>query len=411
MDEQNNKLEIDLLPLREAMDYAQSLESRGDFKYKGIYSIFNTVYEMTSKFREHRILPDVFQLQKDLSLPKDKFEEYINELTGRGSLKSMALIMFPSVDFIAGNNLTKLIILCRPVQSDGSSFSKYFDHYKSRSIDAMKKWIQKKGSKWQGMHRDYIIKNLNEENYPNSHAGAVIHYYLQNPLDKTLEQKTFTYKNFIKPIIKDLIQEKLLLYVREESNFYTILFTDEESLVDRMGMLISRLAQENSIFEFTGEINFQNLENYKNKIKKIENVKNISLYLELKINVEELIKIFKQKEEQEKKQKIQRALEELSKYDWVIPANYIKSLNKENLPEFISHPEVLHTEFVFGNRLEEFFLYKRNIYPAVVHARKQLAEKNDDTEMKILMQMQVDRFLDGEQLKIYKSAEEQVLFL
>jgi hypothetical protein len=59
----------------------------------------------------------------------------------------------------------------------------------------------------------------------------------------------------------------------------------------------------------------------------------------------------------------------------------------------------------------DFLLYKKNVYPAVVHARSQLYEKGDYTEMKILMQMDVARILEGEQLKVYLNAEEHLLFL
>jgi len=410
-DQNTNIMELDILPLREAMDYAQSLESRGDFKYKGIYAVFNAVYEATSRFQTNRILPDLYQLQKELAIPKDKFDEYINELTGRGSLKSLAIIAFPAVDFIAGGgSLSTLTILCRPTQQDGTSYKRYYEYYKNRSIDAIKKWIQKKGSKWQGAHREFILKNLDDENYYNSHAGAVIHYYLQNLLDKTQEQKNQSYKLFVKPIIQELINDKTLLYIKGNDNFFTLQFPDEESLIDRMNLLITRLNQESNI-EFIGEVNLNNIENFKNKIQNLQVNKNKLLFTELKFIINELYRIFKTKEEEQKKLKIQKALEELSRYDWVVPSNYLKSLPKEDLPNFISHPDVLHTEFIYGNKLTDFLLYKKNVYPAVVHARRQLAEKGDDTEMKILMQMDVGRYLEGEQLKIYLNAEEELLFL
>ncbi|GIX42496.1 MAG: hypothetical protein KatS3mg129_2229 [Leptospiraceae bacterium] len=411
MKEQINTTELDILPLREAMDYAQSLESRGDFKYKGIYAIFNAVFEATSRFQAHRILPDIYQLQKELAIPKDKFDEYINELTGRGSLKSLVLITFPAVDYIAGGgSLSNLTIVCRPTQQDGTSYKRYYDYYKNRSIDAFKKWIARKGSKWQGTHREYILKNLDDENYYNSHAGAVIHYYMQNILDKTQEQKNLTYKIFVKPVIQELINERVLLYLKGNNNFFTLQFPDEESLIDRMNMLIARL-NENQPLEFPGEINQRNLENFRNKIQGIQINKNQLLFSELRLILNELIRIFKVKEEEQRKIKIQKVLEELSRYDWVIPANYLKSLNKDDLPSLISNPDVLHTEYMYGNKLMDFLLYKKNVYPAVVHARRQLADKGDDTEMKILMQMDVGRLLEGEQLKIYLSAEEEVLFL
>lgn len=406
------KIEIDILPLREAMDYAQSLESRGDFKYKGIYALFNYVFEATSKFHLHRILPDVYQLQKELSIPKEKFDEYIRELTGRGSLKSLVLIDFPCVDYVSGSgNLISLTVLCRPTQQDGNSFKKYYDYYKSRSIDALKKWISRKESKWLGNHREYILSNLDEARYANSHAGGVIHFYLQNPLDKTPEEKVFTYRNYVKDIIQELINERTIFYTKGEGNFYTLQFSDKESYLDRLGLILTKLSSVDSNLNFTGELNLKNLEEYKSKIYDLKVSKQVPLFLELKIIINELIKIFKQKEEQEKREKIQKSLEELLKYDYVISSYSLKTIKKEDLPNLISHPDVLYTEFLYGGKLVDFFLHKNNVYPAVVHARKQLTEKHDDTELRILMQMDVQRFLQGEQLKIFQSSEDELVFL
>jgi hypothetical protein len=77
----------------------------------------------------------------------------------------------------------------------------------------------------------------------------------------------------------------------------------------------------------------------------------------------ELIRIFKTKEEAERKQKIQKVLDELSRYEWVVPSNYLKSFTKEDLPSLISHPEVLHTEFMYGNKLMDFYYIKKMFIP------------------------------------------------
>ncbi|MFN3604983.1 MAG: hypothetical protein ACK4UJ_09765 [Leptonema sp. (in: bacteria)] len=411
MSGQIQKIEVDVLPFREAMDYAQSLESRGDFKYKGIYAIFNHVFEATLRFTHNKILPDVDQLQKELAIPKEKFDEYIKELTGRGSLKSLVLVDFPAVDFLSGSGgLISLTILCRPTQQDGTSFKNYYDYYKNRSIDAFKKWISRKESKWQGSHRESILSNLDEKQYNNSHAGAVIHYYMQNPLDKTNEQKLQTYKNYTKNVIQELINERTLFYVKGEGSLYTMQFPDKESYMDRFGMLLSKLTLIDSNLNFTGEINLQNLEEYSTKIQNIKISKQIPLFFEFKIVVQELIKIFKEKEEREKKEKLQKLLEELLKYEWVVPASTLKNLKREDIPGFLSLSDVLHTEFFYGGKVVDFLLHKKNIFPAVVHARKQFLEKHNETELRIILQMDVGKFLQGEQLKIYKSAEEELLF-
>ncbi|MDW7976682.1 MAG: hypothetical protein RMI35_08995 [Leptospiraceae bacterium] len=408
-EEVHTETEIEVLPYREAIDYVQSLESRGDFKYKGIYTIFNAILEATNKFQTHKVLLDYYQLQKDINLPKDKFEEYIKELIGKGSLKANVVIMFPAVDFIvSGGYLTSHLILCRPLQNDGISYKRYFDYYKTKSIDAIQKWIQRKNSKWQGDHRDFILKNLNEHNYYNSHAGAVIQYYLQNPLDKTPLEKALTYRVFVKPIIQDLINEKLISYVKKD-NFFTLQFPDEESLRDRMQLLLSRLSMESSLFTFTGDYQIPQLEQFLSQIQNAD-VKSRNLHQELLILIEELIKLYKIKEEQEKKQKLQKAIEELQKIEFVIPTQNLKSLSQVDFVTFISQPDVLHTEFLINNRVLNFVLHKKNAFPAIVHARKQFYEKNDDTEIRVLMQLEIHRYLQGEQLKIYQSVEDDVLF-
>lgn len=407
----NEKLEIEILPMREAMDYAQSLESRGDFKYKGIYAIFNSVLEATLRFQQNRILPDIYQLQRELSLPKEKFEEYLKELTGRGSLKAKAIVDFPCVDFVSGGNrLISLIILCRPTQQEGTSFKRYYDYYRSRSVDAFKKWISKKESKWQGDHREYILNNLSDDQYNNSHAGAVIHYYFQNPLDKTPEEKMSTYKTYTKTIVQELINQKLIFYSKGEENFYTLQFPDEESYVDRLGMIITKLSLVNQAFNFNGEISLKNLEEYRNKIESLNPTKQLSLCWELKVILNELIKFYKLKVEQDKKERLQKIMQELSKYELVVPSTSLKNLNEEEIQSLISQPDVLYTEFFYRDKVIDFLLYKKNVFPALLHARKQFFEKHDDTELKILIQMDIKKYLQGDQLKIYESTEEELVF-
>ncbi len=400
--------EYAVMPLREANDYVQSLESRGDFKFKGIYALYNYIFEATQKFQSNRILPDINQIQKDVILPKEKFYEFLNELLGKGSVKSVAVVAFPAVDYIAGS-LVNLTILCRPLQSDGNSFRKYYEFYKSRTIDALSKWFAKKESKWEGNHRDSILQNLHEAGYSNSHAGAVIYYYLQNPLDKNQEEKIITYHNFVKPIIQELINKKFLLYIKQE-NYSTILFVDEDSLKDRFQMLIQKLSAENSLFSFIKDFSMKDLEDYQKKVSDIKGFEKSSLFNELKIVIHYLEKVLKQKEEQQIKNKVLESLTELARYDWVVNKNVLKNLRDEFLNQFMSNSDVLHTEFVIMGKINQFFLHKRNIYPAVVHAKRLFEDKHDDTEAKILMQMKIDRFLEGEQLKVYKNMEEEVLF-
>lgn len=175
-------------------------------------------------------------------------------------------------------------------------------------------------------------------------------------------------------------------------------------------MIITKLSLVNQAFNFNGEISLKNLEEYRNKIESLNPTKQLSLCWELKVILNELIKFYKLKVEQDKKERLQKIMQELSKYELVVPSTSLKNLNEEEIQSLISQPDVLYTEFFYRNKVIDFLLYKKNVFPALLHARKQFFEKHDDTELKILIQMDIKKYLQGDQLKIYESTEEELVF-
>src|SRR5690606_38219603 len=126
----------------------------------------------------------------------------------------------------------------RPTQSDGASAKRYVEFYRQKSVEALNSWLRYNESHWLDMDVDSLYRSVSQGAIQNTHAGAVIAKFFVLAFDRKPEQKTATYKTFVRPIIQQLIDEKKLLYLKDAAlNFHTIQFADEPSLKHRVEML------------------------------------------------------------------------------------------------------------------------------------------------------------------------------
>lgn len=406
-------IQSDVMPLREATDNVTALESRGDFKYKGIFGLYNYVLETTNRFSSNRILPEISQVKREVPLPENKFEEYMLELTGRGNMKSPMLLMFPSIDFIASSGkLTELSILCRPTQSEGSSAKRYVDFYRQKSVEALSSWLKFNESHWHDMNVDTLYRFASQSGLHNTHAGAIIAKYFVMTYDRTADQRADTYKNYVRPIIQQLIDEKKILYLKDAAlNFHTIQFGDQLSLKHRLEMLASCCVTAIPGFQSPAELNADLLSEQAERLyKESLSVAQKQLIAELRLVLTEFRRIQRVQKEKEQKDQVGNALTDLTKLDRVISTNHFRNWDEDFVRKVIGLPDVLNAEFPQNGKVLTYVLVKSKIYPAVLNARKQLDERDDETEIRILSSMGISRFLEGEQLKVFEGLEERIYF-
>lgn len=408
-----DSIQYEVMPLREATDNVMALEARGDFKYRGIFGLYNYVLESTNRFSINRILPELGQLKREVPLPENKFDEYITELTGRGSMKVPMMLMFPSIDFIpSSGGMSEMAILCRPTQSDGTSARRYVEFYRQKSVEALNSWLRYNESHWLDMDVNSLYRSVSQGAIQNTHAGAVIAKFFVLAFDRKPEQKTATYKTYVRPIIQQLIDEKKLLYLKDAAlNFHTIQFADEPSLKHRIELLSACCATvipgfQNPVEFDPDRISEQVEQLYRSNISVVQR----QLVAELRLVLAEFQRLLRNRREKEQKDQLASALTELIKLDHVVPTTHFRNWNEEFVRRVLSLPDVLNVEFPLRGKVLTFLLAKQKIYPAVIAARKSLDEKGDETEVRILSSMGVGRYLEGDQLHAFQDLEDRIFF-
>ena len=409
-----NNPEPSVMLFREATDNATALEARGDFKYKGIFGLYNYVLEATNRFSTNRILPEISQLKREVPLPENKFDEYIVELTGRGSIKSPMLLMFPSIDFITSSGqISELSILCRPTQSDGVSAKRYIEFYRQKAFEALTSWLKYNVSHWQSVDSSNLYQRVMQRGIADTHAGAVIAEFFKLGFDRSPEQKMVTYRAYVRPLIQQLIDEKKILYLKDPVlNFHTIQFSDEVSLKHRIEMLVNCCATAIPDFQNPPELNIDRIEQQVDAAYQSSALNTVQkqIVAELRLCIGEYQRLQKSRKEKEQKEKLGGALADLAKQEHVVASNHFRNWPDELLQKVLSVPEVLNVEFPLNGKVFTFLLMKERIYQAVISARKNLDEKGDETEVRILSSMGISRYLEGDQLRAFEDLEDRIFF-
>jgi hypothetical protein len=63
---------FEVLDLQQSTEFVQALEARGDFKFKGIFKVFQTILDWTGRFSSTNILPSSDQIAKDVEIVQDR---------------------------------------------------------------------------------------------------------------------------------------------------------------------------------------------------------------------------------------------------------------------------------------------------------------------------------------------------
>ena len=114
--------------------------------------------------------------------------------------------------------------------------------------------------------------------------------------------------------------------------------------------------------------------------------------------------------EQEKKKGLEEALEMLGKFPRVVESAVLRNVSETNIQALKSVAGVLSAEFPYRGTLTDFFLHKSCIADAIKNARDAFDAGGDDTQVKILSAMGLEKYLDKDQYKAFLDLEQRVLF-
>ncbi len=409
---------MEVMELQAATELVQSMEARGDFKYKGIFRVFNSVMDWTGKFSSNGILPTREQISRENELELDRVKYYLQELVGKPD--SRMVVAMPAVDFVggAGAELLRFIVYCRPGKNDTASAMKYYNAYQEKNAKAISNWLSSRPVKLSPESVDLIYERIEQGKLPDTQDGAEIARNFYSELDTTPEKKRNTYAIFARPIIQKLIESHQLIYLATRegapAQYKAIFYNNMDHLQERFRILAGYFLENiysgspisevspatiNDAIKSVISSNFNSLSaGYKQTV------------LELMILIPTLGKLKQEKEEQDKQKDLEKIISDLSKKPGIVEMQRLKIRSEEIRGGVIRSNLVLYAEFPVNGRLTEYVLHTNSIELALKSAGDRLEKLGDDTELLILSAMGIERQLDNEKQKLFHEMEQKALF-
>ncbi|MDF3820337.1 hypothetical protein P3G55_10525 [Leptospira sp. 96542] len=432
------------LPELKVMDYTaclqkvQAMDSRGDFSYKGIYKVLLVIFEWTDKFLQNKVLPNVEQIERDSSIDRDRTENYAIDLCFKQNppiLKKLNVLEFhPNEPGDPENPKTFIkhnTVFARPTTSDGGTAFRYALGLNELSTAALKGWFNEK-RKYAGKEkmRKVIKAAVDSNRLFDTYASTEIGNLFQCPYDKTKPQKDTTIAIHLKPILKQLVDDKILFFFRNDAasrpaNKSVFLYNKSTEIADRYDAYIDYI--KNTIYPslknlgVMGEISEDSWSSPKSIIKEISGYLNES-YGDQKTLVEECLvlnEIIEKDREKEEKQKRKQQVEDLMGFlaeaGRIVEINLLRVGGEPLTDEFratlLSQPELLYAEYADKRVYNEFILHKNCIPQAIESAKRTFQIKHSDLEIRVLSLMNVTLQLNEEGSKrILDEIEAQSLF-
>jgi hypothetical protein len=425
---------IDYNPAAQAV---QGMESRGDFNYKGIYRFFTTISEWTEKFLANKVLPNAEQLGRDIALDKEKIDFFIHELCFKQNppiLKKIVTIEFELSDTRKSPNLAtglrRNTVFARPSTLDAGSSQRYINGCNERSVQSIKRAIAEKRERLTGEPlRDFIFQKINQNKLAETYASNDITNLVNCPFDTTKTLKELTVNAHLKPILKKLVDEKVLLFFRNEKapksiNKSIFLYNNKDEVLERIEVYVNYMKKtivpQMQKIGVLGTLNDEEYNDFSGLAGKILTFID-DAYGDQKVVLEELTilgSFYDQYREEikkkEAKEKILEVITLLENSGRLVDLKTVKVngqiIDPELIPQILTHPSILHTEYDDGSSLFEFVLHKSCATLAVDLAKKVYISTGNDTDIRILNRMNISTSVDETIKKDFNKIEMESLF-
>ena len=436
MSDQNSQF-YRVIDFNPAAQTVQGLESRGDFSYKGIYRFFSVIGEWTDKFPTNKVLPNAEQLMRDIALDKERINLFINELCFKAYppiIKKITTIEYELSDTRKSSNLSSGLrrntVFARPSTLDAGSAQRYVNGCNERTADAIKRAIADKRERLSGeKFKEFIFNKINQNKLNESYASFDITNLFSCPYDTTKQLKELTVNLHIKPVLKKLVDEKVLLFFRNErsnknQNKSIFLYNNKDEVLERIEIYVNYMKkvivpamQKIGVLSGVSDEEYMDFSNLANKIVNYVD----DSYGDQKTVLEELTILgsfyenyreeIKKKEVKEKVNEVIKLLENAGR---LVDIHTVKingePLAKDIIPSILSHEMIIHAEYDDGNSLFEFVLHKSCIKLAVELAKKIYMSTGNDTDIRILSRMNINTALDDTLKKDFNRIEMESLF-
>ncbi len=425
---------IDFNPAAQSV---QGMESRGDFQYKGIYRFFNTISEWTDKFLANKVLPNAEQLTRDIAIDKEKIDFFINELcfkTNPPVIKKITTIEFELSDLRKSHNLStglsRNTVFARPATLDAGSAQRYINGCNDRSVAAIKRAINETRERLTGeKFKEFLVTKINQNKLNETYASQDITNIFNCPYDKTKILKELTVNTHLKPVLKKLVDEKVLLFFRNEkapksANKSIFLYNNKDEVLERIEIYVNYMKktivpamQKIGVLSAVADEEYNDFAVLAGKILNYMD----DSYIDQKILLEELTILgtfydsyrdeIKKKEIKEKINEVITLIENSGR---LVDISTVKingePIDKELIPMILSNPNIIHTEYDDGNNLFEFVVHKSCVNLAVELAKKVYMSTGNDTDIRILNRMNITTVLTDATKKDFNRIESESLF-
>jgi hypothetical protein len=436
LSEQNSQFfrVVDFNPAAQAV---QGMESRGDFQYKGIYRFFTTINEWTEKFLANKILPNAEQLTRDISIEKDKVDFFINELCFKSNppiIKKITTVEFELSDMRKSENLTtglrRNTVFARPSTLDAGSSQRYINGCNERSVAAIKRAIAEVRTPWHGdKFKDYIFTRINANKLSDTYASYDVGNLFNCPYDSSKQLKEITVNTHLKPVLKKLVDDKILLFFRNEkalksANKSIFLYNSKDEVIERIEIYVNYLKKyiipSLQKIGVIGGVSDEEYSDFASLATKVLAYMDDS-YGDQKYMVEELIILgafyenyreeIKKKEQKDKIIEVVKLVENAGKLVDIATIRVNGDpIPKDVIPSIIANENILYCEYDDGSNLYEFLLHKSAVNLAADLAKKIFQSTGNDTDIRILSRMNINTSIDENIKKDFYAIEMESLF-
>ncbi|NBU97752.1 MAG: hypothetical protein EBS19_05995, partial [Spirochaetia bacterium] len=409
-----------ILDYASALDVVQSLEAK-DNKNKGIVRLFLSIASWSEKYIINKLLPNVMVLAKDAVLEESRVESFLVDLSFRSLIPIVKKITTIEYDPSSGSKseylhkiLLRNTVFLRPPAIDGDSCERILSMCNEVTVNAIKKGISVSRIPHSGEEfKQYIFSKVNENKLSETYASWDISQLFNCKYDTTKNMKEETFNIHLKPILKMLNQDKVLLFFRNEkapkiSNKSIFLYNDPEEIIERkniyfdfiletiipnfikIGILTPPTEEQFSKPKLIAETVLKFMDgNFGDQKTLVEEL--IILENHLEHYKQEMV----QKELAEKVQEIIKYLESAGK---ICKVKNLR-LNEEPLPKevvssLISNSNLCFVEQEDNGVYHQYLLHKTALKEAIYLAKRLFEETENDIEIRILSRMHIVDYLD-----------------
>lgn len=419
--------ELKVADYNTALQLTQSLEARNDFQYKKIHKLLLIISDWTDKFLANRVLPNVDQLSKELSLDKDKTLQFLKELCTKYNppiIKKICMVdLDPNGDMSDGtieSCLKMNSVFARPQQADISTSHRYVDGVNQLTFNSISRWIRENRT---SLGKNEFIKRIHsaisENKLSSTYASTEIGNLFKDPFDVSPELKQITINIHLKPVLKKLVEQKVLFFFRNEqavnpgnrSVFYYNIHAEILNRIEAYKVfLMDHIVPELQKIGAIGVLSDEEKENTRSLVNSIMPYLSPA-YGDQKTAMEELMVMLhveeedkKKKEKEEKKVKLGEIVDYVKSANRLVDLNFLRfrgqQIEEEIRTLVANHDQILHTEFADKNTLYHYVLHKLAVSGAIEAARKTFASTGNDNEIRILDRMRIKDFIEDKELAI-----------